>query len=181
MLNRFLLCNKIIKAMALAAVAGTFIIGLEEAIGLAAIIFTAFGLSIGGSLIFRDTGFTVKSEEEIKQPPQAKDESKNTDTIYTPNLKNNSPYINCTIGLGLVKIQEKYFFQKKQKKNFESSCFVFKKKPSSNNIPTFLPQPIQNNIPNSLSNPINKDEMPSNTLFKEKQMQKKNYLKIKRW
>jgi len=104
MLNRFLLCNKIIKAMALAAVAGTFIIGLEEAIGLAAIIFTAFGLSIGGSLIFRDTGFTVKSEEEIKQPPQAKDESKNTDTIYTPNLKNNSPYINYTIGLGLVKI-----------------------------------------------------------------------------
>ena len=91
-------------AMALAAGAGTFIIGLEEAIGLAAIIFTAFGFSIRGSSIFRDTGFTVKSEEEIKQLPQVKDESNNTNTIYTPNLKNNSLYINYTIGLGLVKI-----------------------------------------------------------------------------
>ena len=124
MLNRFLLCNKIIKAMALAAVAGTFIIGLEEAIGLAAIIFTAFGLSIGGSLIFRDTGFTVKSEEEIKQPPQAKDESKNTDTIYTPNLKNNSPYINYTIGLGLVKI---FFFRKNKRKILNLLALYLKK------------------------------------------------------
>ncbi len=40
--------------MALAAGEGTFIIGLEEAIGLAAISFTAFVLSIGGSSIFRD-------------------------------------------------------------------------------------------------------------------------------
>lgn len=114
MLNWILLCNKIIMVMALAAGEGNFIIGLEEAIGLAAISFTSFGISIGGSSIFRDTGFTVKSEEEIRQPPQVKDESKNTNTIYTPNLKNNSPYINYTIGLGLVKI----FFLEKTKEKF---------------------------------------------------------------